>query len=216
MQISNRTIVDTPFGALRELDALGLNIEIIRTIAEAAAGAKAEALPIDPLSSPGTLAYIHGVRSIRRALLPKGWRVGRGGNVEATIHDQLGIQLLFQNVDRACSNKDPQAISKKGAGSRKLIQAGLQDELFEGNQPLSLEKIGSKPVVWLVCVSSDENGMQAEVSCPDIFNGDQFENFTKRIFVIDDKFEPIVFDANKDLDDGGGVENFEILISKKQ
>ena len=71
-------------------------------------------------------AYINGVRAIRMDLLPLGWRLSRTGNVEATVNDKLGIQICFQNVDIACTEQNPQAISGKGAGSRKLIQNGVQ------------------------------------------------------------------------------------------
>lgn len=216
MSLQKLNIVDAAPDVARELEALGLSVEIVSQIAEAAAAAKAEALPIDPISSPGTLAYIHGVRRIRRLLLPKGWRMARSGNVESTVHDKLGIQLLFQNVDRACSNDNPQAISKKGAGSRSLVQAGLQGELFAKNQPTSLGKLGQKPIVWLVCVSSDKNGVQAEVSCPDLFDGEQFQDFSRRIFVVNDKLDPQVTDKIKPEDSGdSGAEDFEVLIAKK-
>lgn len=200
-----------------ELETLGLTPEIVRVIAEASSGAKAEALPIDPITAPGTNAYHAGVRAIRRLLLPKGWRMSRNGNIEATVHDRLGIQLLYQNVDQACTDKDPQAISKKGAGARRLIQAGLQGELF-GSRATGMtktDKIGTKPIVWLVCVSSNEFGLQAEVSCPEVFDGEQYENFSKRIWVLNDKFEPSI--GNVDGKDSGsdGIEDFDIRIAKK-
>jgi hypothetical protein len=91
-------------------------VDIVTSIARKAAAAKAEALEIDPSSTPGTLAYINGVRAIRMDLLPLGWRLSRTGNVEATVNDKLGIQICFQNVDIACTEQNPQAISGKGAG----------------------------------------------------------------------------------------------------
>jgi len=215
----NPVIVELGISTEHELAPLGLSEAIVRKIAEAVAGSKAEALPIDPLSAPGTLAYIQGIRGIRRALLPKGWRMNRKGNVESTINDELGIQLLFQNVDRACSSSDPQAISKKGTASRKLVEDG-QGELFgttsaNKNYSSPAEKIGSKPVVWMLCVSSDDRGLQAEVSCPKIFDGEQFDGFHKRIFVINDKYDPEVSEHNISYAPDAPSEDFEIKIVKK-
>ena len=211
-------VVDSSNDVERELEALGLTSEFVRLVAEASAAAKAEALPIDPITAPGTNAYHAGVRYIRRFLLPKGWRMSRNGNIEATVHDRLGIQLLYQNVDLACSTRDPQAISKKGAGARRLVQAGLQGELFGGNFiSHDKDKLGAKPIVWLLCVSSDEGGIQAEVSCPELFDGEQFESFSKRIIVVNDKFDPSIrkSDGHNDDNGGEGVEDFDIRIAKK-
>ena len=145
--------------------------------------------------------------------------MNRKGNVEATVNHKLGIQLLFQNVDRACSPNDPQAISKKGVASRNLVQAG-QGELFDTPSPsksqvVPVDKIGSMPVVWLFCVSSDEKGLQAEISCPKIFDGEQFEGFHKRIFVINDKYEPEVSEHSHNPNLDNDSEDFEIKIAKK-
>src|SRR5579859_3173222 len=98
--------------ALREL---GLTRDIVREIAVAAAGGRAEALAVDPCSTAGTLSYIYGVRTTRLKLLPLGWKEAREGNVEATVNHELGIQLVFQNVHHACGENDPEAISGKGS-----------------------------------------------------------------------------------------------------
>lgn len=92
-------VINEDFSVHQELHSLGLTVDIVTSIARKAAAAKAEALEIDPSSTPGTLAYINGVRAIRMDLLPLGWRLSRTGNVEATVNDKLGIQICFQNVD---------------------------------------------------------------------------------------------------------------------
>lgn len=195
------------------LDALGLTAEIVSNVARAAAGAKADALAVDPCSTPGQLAYIYGVRSIRLQLLPKGWRISREGNVESTINHDLGIQLCFQNVHRACSERDPEAISGKGSGSRKLIHDG-QAELFGSASSRVPKTVGATPTVWVICVSSDERTIRAELSCPESFEGEQFEGFSKRIFVLDETLDPNPR-TDKDSDDGDNATDFEVRISRK-
>lgn len=204
-----------------DLRALGLSVDSITDIARQAAAAKAEALPIDPCSAPGTFAYIRGVRAIRLHLLPQGWRMSRSGNVESTVNDELGIQLIFQNVDTACEERDPQAISGKGSGSRKLIESGQQGELFYQAQPAHLSTevqkpsaLGVVPTVWVLCVSTEGKKLRAEVSCPKAFEGDQFEGFSKRIFVVDEDLGPEVREEAPMTDDGGAGE-FEVRIAKK-
>lgn len=172
---------------------------------------------LDPLSTPGTLGYIQGVRWTRRELLPLGgWRMSRNGNVEATVNDELGIQVYFQNVDMACTDQIPQAISGKGSGSRNLIFAGHQGELFAKADVKAGKKadmIGVTPRVWAICVSTDKKKLRAEVSCPEAFEGDQFEGFSKRVFVVDEDLNPTP--DRVDQPDGGDGD-FEVRISKKQ
>ncbi|HEY4084154.1 MAG TPA: hypothetical protein VGM81_25990 [Burkholderiaceae bacterium] len=197
-----------------ELRKLGLTVEIVNKIARQAAAAKAEALEIDPSSTPGTLAYIFGVRAIRLELLKvDGWRMSRAGNVESTVNDELGIQICFQNVDTACTEHIPQAISGKGAGSRKLIQDG-QVELFDREAPEATDAIGSAPTVWVICVSTDGKKLRAEVSCPEAFEGNQFEGFSKRIWVVDEDLAPAP-DRIDRPDDGEGPVEHEVRIAKK-
>lgn len=208
------TVVTEPREARHELRELGLTPEIIQGIAKAASAARTDSLPVDPCSAPGTQAYIHGVRSIRLQLLPLGWRMSRAGNVESTVNDELGIQLCFQNVDQACREKDPEAISGKGSGSRKLIHDGRQTELFVKNETTNTKNFGSTPTVWVVCVSTDAKNVCAEVSCPHTFEGEQFDGFSKRIFIVDEAIDPNPGKANKP-DDGDDEADYEVRISKK-
>ena len=206
-------VVTTDFQVRQDLRALGLTPEIITSIARMSAAGKFEALEIDPSSTPGTLAYIKGVRTIRLELLPQGWRLSRIGNVEATVNHELGIQLCFQNVDVACTDRHPQAISGKGAGSRKLIHDG-QIELFDRTAPEAADAIGSVPTVWFVCVSTDLKKLRAEVSCPKAFEGNQFEGFSKRIFVVDEDLDSTPGSIDQS-DDGSDTMEHEVRIAKK-
>jgi hypothetical protein len=219
--INPQPVVVSDVSSVRqELSVLGLTPEGVRDIARQAAAAKAEALAVDPCSTPGTLAYIYGVRAIRLQLIPEGWRISRSGNVESTVNDDLGIQLVFQNVDLACDARDPQAISGKGAGSRKLIEFGKQGELFERLSTPEIQAtpvaqaLGVVPTVWVLCVSTEGKHLRAEVSCPDVFEGNQFEGFSKRIFVVDEDFGPNVYE-NLPLDNDGGDGAVEVRIAKK-
>jgi len=125
-------IISAPVDAEQEISQLGLKLTIAQKIARVASAARASALEIDVAFTPGMLSHIYGNRQLRLELLPLGWRKGRFNNVESVINDELGIQIVFQNVDMACVlEHSPQAISGKGAGSRQLVQDGLQGELWE-------------------------------------------------------------------------------------
>ncbi len=213
MQSSKHKVISDGWEVNSMLHALGLTSEIISNVARAAAGAKADALSVDPCSSPGQFAYIYGVRAIRLQLLPRGWLISREGNVESTVNHELGIQLCFQNVHRACGELDPEAISGKGPGSRKLIHDG-QAELFETLDTHINKVVGTTPTVWVLCVSSDEKTIRAELSCPESFEGNQFQGFSKRIFVLDESLDPKTRNDNCSDDDIDDTD-FEVRISKK-
>lgn len=198
-----------------QLTALGLTPEIVGTVARMVAAAKAEALEIDPANSAGQRAYMMGVRAKRLMLLPLGWRMSRSGGVEATVNDELGIQMCYQTVDIACNEQEPRAISGKGSGSRKLIQDGQQGELFERDVPESPVPLGVAPKVWVICVSTDAKKLRAEVSCPDAFEGDQFEGFSTRIFVVDEDLDAQPVGGDRKPDDSGDAGDFEVRIAKK-
>ena len=80
-------IVDDEATAEQDLAAIGLSAGLIRKVALAAAAGRAESLRVDPVSAPGQLAYIYGVRELRLGLEREGWKINRDGNVEATVNN---------------------------------------------------------------------------------------------------------------------------------
>lgn len=195
--------------ALREL---GLTRDIIRRIALAAAGARNEATPVDPSCSPGMLSYIHGVREMRLALLPVGWEMSRDGNVELTVNRAKGVQVCFQNVDLACANTDPEAISGKGAASRRLVNSGQAEFDFTGGEVAPIDSMVANLTMWFICVSADEYSVRAEVSCPKGFEGNSFQGFWHRLFVMDESTD--TDPVRDDADDSDDLD-LEIQVSKK-
>jgi hypothetical protein len=217
-------IISEPLDAEQEISQIGLRLRTVQKVARAASAARASALDLDVAFAPGMLSHIYGNRQLRLELLPLGWRKGRSNNVESVINDELGIQIIFQNVDMACVlDHSPQAISGKGAGSRQLVQDGLQAELWEKpvNPPTDVKQANSKhgvtPVVWIFCVSNDGKRLRAEVSKPDNFEGDQFEDFSKRIFVLDEESgtDPDISIKPSSDDDGDAGFDVEIEVAKR-
>lgn len=217
-------VINEPSDAEQEVSKLGLKLSIAQKVARSAAAGRASALDVDVAFTPGMLSHIHGNRHLRLQLLPHGWRKGRFNNVESVINDELGIQIIFQNVDIACDpSHSPQAISGKGAGSRQLVRAGLQGELWESpvNPPADVNQAASKngvtPVVWMFCVSNDGKRLRAELSKPDNFEGDQFTEFSKRIFVLDEESgaEPDISVRPSSNNDGDSEFDVEVEVVRR-
>lgn len=212
MTQASARVLRKPYQVRQALAALGLTEEIVRGIAMAAGAARASTIDVDPAGTPGQMSYIYGVRQIRLDLLPLGWRKARFNNVESTVNDELGVQLVFQNVDVACTAKDPEAISGKGAASRQLVANGTAD-MFDNAAVFSKSKHGSTPRVWLFCFSSGPNGVSAEISCPESFEGNQFQGFSERIWVVDQDGSPSA-EPRKDTGPDDDLD-LDVVISRK-
>lgn len=212
-------VINDPLDVEQEMSQLGLKLSIAQKVARAASAARASALEIDVAFTPGMLSHIHGNRHLRLELMPQGWRKGRFNNVESVINDELGIQVIFQNVDLACDlGHSPQAISGKGAGSRKLVEAGLNGELWEkpvNSSTLQQEQVsnlGVIPSVWMFCVSNDGRHLRAELSKPFNFDGTQFEDFSKRIFLLNEECSTDPAISIKPSSDGDGDSEFDVEV----
>jgi hypothetical protein len=202
--------VTVPWQVDQALREIGISRKIVREIALAAAGGRADALGVDPSGTPGTLSYILGVRTTRLELLPDGWEVSRAKHVESTVNHKLGVQLCFQNVGRACGAEDPEAISDKGSASRELVKSGQMD-MFDVPDKRA-HQIGRTPTVWLICVSVNDDAIRAEVSCPKIFEGNQFEGFVRRLIVMDETIEP---KPTRRGDSDDGDLHLDVPVSRK-
>ena len=118
--------------------------------------------------------------------------------------------------DRSASHaltKNQFSVGANSAGSRKLIHDG-QVDLFDRVHPAAVDAIGVTPTVWVVCVSSDAKKLRTEVSCPEAFEGNQFEGFSMRIFVVDEDLEPAPQGIDQP-DEDGGVGDYEVRIARK-
>jgi hypothetical protein len=164
-----------PFGVTRSELA-----EVARTVA----GARADSVENDPLSAEGQFAYIFGTRSTRALWRRKGWLLHRAENIESVRHPKLDWLVTYQSVDVAASIiTDPRAISGKGAGANRFIDAA-QGELFgpEEFRPSAFkrENIGA----WFYCVAVNGDDVCAELSRPIGVSGGNFRGFIERIFII--------------------------------
>lgn len=207
-------IVSAPAEVADALGALGLDAKMVERIGMAAISARADTLRVDAAAAPGSFAYFYGVRQLRLELLraPGDWRMSREGNVESVVSDHLALQLIFQNVDRACDfAHEPQAISAKGAECRRQIAAG-QGELFPRaarGRPVH----GAAPCVWVVCVEASVKHLRIELSCPRAFDGSRFHGFVQRIFVVAHDPSPIAPALTRTV---AGSDTLDVVVNRKR
>jgi hypothetical protein len=209
-----QVIVRDASEAQRALLSIGLSVDVVRDVAIAAASARADAIEgIDAASAPGMLSYLHGTRAIRYRLLQRGWRAANPGNVASTVNDDLGIQLVFQNVVQACREMDPEPFTDRGPGSRRLVAVGdpAQQEFWARDEVAS---IGTFPTVWLLCVSATPDRICAEVSQPMPYEAGSFQGFYRRIWVVDEEPGPTPARRKTDITPEQGAD-FEVRVSRK-
>ena len=166
----------------------------------------------DPLSAEGQFAYIFGTRSTRALWRRKRWLLHRSENIESVRHPKLDWLVTYQSVDLAASLlKEPRAISGKGAGADRFIDAS-QGDLFasESVRPSRFkpENLGA----WSYCVSVNGDDVRAELSRPIGVGGGNFDGFYERIFIIRDGEWPKL--SVMPLPDGGPTE-FEPVVTRK-
>lgn len=149
-------------------------------------GARADAVDDDPINAPGTFAYIHGVRNTRGMFRSKGWHRYRKDGMELVKHPSRRLLVGYQSVDLAAVEEhDPQAISGKGSGARRVINEA-QMNLFS-NYELGVIEQSQPPIqtgLWHVCVSVDQEDVRAEVSLSSGVEDGNFRGFIERIFLI--------------------------------
>jgi hypothetical protein len=199
-----------------EIDSRLAPFDVIRPelieVAKVVVGARADAVDNDPLSAEGQFAYIFGTRATRALWRRKGWFLHRSENIESVRHPKIAWTVTYQSVDLAASLKDdPRAISGKGAGADRFIDAA-QGELFpsEATQPSRFkpENLGA----WFYCVSVNGDDVRAELSRPIGLRNGNFDGFYERIFIIRDGEWPKL--SVMPLPEGGPTE-FEPIVTRK-
>lgn len=188
-----------PFGVERD-DLLKIVDEVV--------AARADAVEDDPVFAPGMFAYIYGLRTLRQVFRRAGWHSYRQDNIEGVRDPQSGRRIIYQNVDVACSlSVGPRAISSKGPGSKGVVDAA-QGGLFDWTE---LERIGPQELekanigVWYFGVSVEDDKASAELFLPAVVEGNNFQGYIERIFLITkmDKASPEIM-HNDDADDDYG------------
>lgn len=188
-QMLAERIYSAPQEVDQRLESFGVTRQELLAVVAAVVGARAEAVPDDPLSAEGQFAYIYGTRHLRALLKPKKWSIHREQNVEAVKHPTLNLRIVYQSVDVASSElHSPRAVSGKGAGADRIINTA-QGSLFTKAQLDGVRAIVLGPInagVWFFCVSVDGDDVRAELSLPSSIEGGNFRGFVERIFIVGD------------------------------
>ena len=204
-------IFEDPHQITEKLSKFGVTIKELQSIALDAVSARNEATPFHPINAPGTFSYHAGVASSRMLFVQKndGWEIARLNGIEAVINKGLNLTIVFQNVDRACGENWPKAISEKRAGSRKLVENPTR---FLWEHMEKEAKNEENQNVWFLCVSCSGEEVKMELSLPASISDGQFSSFKERIFIITDDDWLLSTNDTDDLDED---QDFDIEVTRK-
>lgn len=193
------------------LAEFGVTKEELLDIVRAAAGAKGDAVPHDPITAAGTFAYIYGTRHMRNVFAPKGWIPKNTSNIESIDHPETGTKLIYQNVDSACDPlREPKAISSKGAASERMVSSYM-GFLFPDMEREYTAQLND--TLWYLCVYANGDDVAAELSRPLAVEEGQITGFSERIFLLR-KGEWINPKFVQDDDLSSGID-FDVKVSRK-
>ena len=191
-------------------DLFDVSLEEMIRIVIAAVAARADSVDDDPLTAPGTLAYIFGTRAVRQTFRARGWQIDRRDGVESVVNLERGLKLVFQNADLAAAeHQPPKAVSEKGSASERAVRLA-QRWLFPEMEREEVRREAAH--LWFLFVSDDGSDIRSELSRPRAIADGQFVGFHERIFILNrgdlDKL-------SLGFDDDGPTDVPEVIVSKK-
>lgn len=199
----------------RRLSELRLPREGLVACAETAVSASADVTSNHPNNSCGTYRYHEGTASLRDQFAGvDGWEKETTNNIEAILNKEIGVRVVFKNVDRACSELHlPQPISPQKSATKNSIQT---NSLFDPEAiPLTfapVKEYGFK--TYYLLVSEQDEEIYAELSLvTQVTDAGFFSGIAERVFIVSpDCYTPIEPMGNKSDDDDN--EN-DFKISRK-
>ncbi|MDF1624500.1 MAG: hypothetical protein P1V33_13665 [Pseudohongiella nitratireducens] len=216
MQIQRRYKDET--SAEEKLRQMGLDLEKLQQLSVKVAYARDTPTVFHPKSASGTYGYHEGVFHLRQNFVGiNGWLPYSKGGIEGIENEELGLIVLYQNVDQACCPVDPSPLSS-GKGRRSAIKTLVQSQTFDfwpDELKAELEKKYDSSKIWFMCVSVRDGRVSAEFSRPYYLdeNG-SFGPFAVRIdilqsYSVDDIDQETLGDFSSGID-------FDVDITKKE
>lgn len=212
--MESTTCYQSEFEVKTKLHEFGCDINRLQGVALTAISARNEATHLHPQNAPGQLSYLAGVAALRNLFLRlDGWDMYNVRGVEGVRNKNLGVIILFQNVDFACGIHEPRPICPKRAGVTKLVDNGT---LCLFGDMAGEDGLRENKEVWFFCVANRSEEPQAELSRPSRIEDGIFGTLLERIFVLtSDGTGPQAPKKNQNSDPESIVDDFDVSISRK-
>jgi len=207
METINPITITDPLQGDERLAELELERDGLIAAGHHALAGRANASPLHPSNSAGFFAYADGVKGLRVENMGDNWQIFRSEGVEGICNEVLKLRVLFANVFEACGEDDPQARSRKGAGSERVACGDMFDAAGI-DLPVSVVKFSGDYKTYYLMI--DQRGAM-EISRP-IVKGGKFLRCVERIFLVDgDDLDKIDFEVDEPVDDS----DLDIVVTRK-
>lgn len=207
--------IKDPQSVIDRLKELRLARDGLLTAVETAISASAGVTANHANNAAGTYRYHEGTAMLRDQFVGEGgWVKDSTNNIEAIFNPEIGVKVVFQNVDKACSEFiAPQPSSPKKSASKRCIET---NNLFDvAAIPLTFDLYKQKKVrTYYLMASDNENEVEAELSLvTGVTDSGLFDGFAERVFLSYPDWSSPADPTEDSL--GAGDNDFSFEISRK-
>jgi hypothetical protein len=192
---------------------LGITVEHLARVVQAAAGGRNSATRFHPSSTPGSNMYSEGTAALRRELMGEpGWNFDEANQQPRTFNSDRRITVIVQSGDEMTGIDGPRAPRSKhgkGEATRLKVDVNTQLRLFDVK---ASDEIASDLALhtWVLLMAESEGELRAELSRPTgMDSAGHLSDWTERILLPatplggDLDFE---LDREEDDDQGDGFD----------
>lgn len=208
------TFVKDANSVVDRLNELKLTRDGLLRVVDTAIAGSANVTSNHANNAAGTYRYHEGTASLRDEFAGEsGWIKDSNSNIEAIFNPEIGIKVVFQNVDRAGFELHlPQPNSPKKSASKRCIHT---NSLFDAAAiPLTYNQRENAHIkTYYLMVSENNECVDAELSLvTDVTNAGLFNGMSERIYLNYPEWAS--FSPPVEHTEGSG-EDFSFEISRK-
>jgi len=183
-------IYESPAAAASRLAEIGVAIEALQ---RAIADGHAKRIATSENNAPqmfGTYAWAQTLCTLRDELLPRGWRKADPSNFSLTINDARKINIVVESGDKFTrrAHASPRTKSIKGLYIEAVaLRNRLETDMFPDTVAEELRRIAAllEYQTYILLIHITDNSYVAELSLPDVVDGNQIVSWKERIFIPD-------------------------------
>lgn len=193
---------------------LGITVEHLARVTQAAAGGRNSATRFHPSSTPGSNMYSEGTAALRRELVNEpGWDFDEANQQPRTFNSDRRMTLIVQSGDEMTGidgPRPPRSKHGKGQATRQKVDVNTQLRLFD---VAAREDFSSDLAfhTWVLLVAEVDGELRAELSRPNgMDEAGRVSDWTERILL---SATPLGGDFDIELgrvDDGDQGDGFDV------
>jgi hypothetical protein len=211
------TIYETRAAAASRLAEIGVAMEALQ---RAIADGHAKRIATSENNAPqmfGTYAWAQTLCTLRDELLPRGWRKADPSNFSLTINDARKINIVVESGDKFTrrASASPRTKSIKGLYIEAVaLRNRLEADMFPDTVAEELRRVAAllEYQTYILLIHITDDSYVAELSLPDVVDGNQIVSWKERIF-IPDTDDPFAAGELPSQDQGDG--EIDIPVRRK-